>query len=174
MKKVLLAGAAAAALVSYIVYGVHQDAVRDAPFYAQAAAEQAHADQLMAEEAKAKGAATPAPAPQPHTLTEVETRYSPSVEEAAKAKADKSPKATPAGTPVETDASIYSEHDDLTISLKAVDFLVSIVRSNGYKCDSVSAWRPWITSRGSTLTCNGFRYSYELADKGGNWVVTVD
>jgi len=29
-------------------------------------------------------------------------------------------------------------------------------------------WRP-----GFTVICNGSRYSYEIEDKGGNWVVTV-
>jgi hypothetical protein len=28
-------------------------------------------------------------------------------------------------------------------------------------------------SEGYTLHCNNYRYEYEIADKGGHWIVTV-
>jgi hypothetical protein len=53
------------------------------------------------------------------------------------------------------------------------DAMISLVRRNGYRCDSISSVRPFIMSEGYTLICNEFRYTYELADKGGRWIVTV-
>ena len=51
--------------------------------------------------------------------------------------------------------------------------MAAMVRLYGYRCDSISSAREWLLSYGYTLNCNGFRYEYELRDKGGNWVVTV-
>ena len=43
----------------------------------------------------------------------------------------------------------------------------------GYRCNSVSAVTPFAFSRGFHVYCNRWNYGYEVADKGGNWVVTL-
>jgi len=55
--------------------------------------------------------------------------------------------------------------------IKAVQALINL---HGYKCDSVNfAMRsPW--DGDIEVTCNDYAYSYEVEDKGGNWVVTLD
>lgn len=51
--------------------------------------------------------------------------------------------------------------------------LVLVVRSVGYTCDSVSAATPFFLSEGYKLHCNHFRYSYEIENKGGRFMVMV-
>ena len=48
-----------------------------------------------------------------------------------------------------------------------------LVRLRGWKCDTVSSVQLWVFSPGFDLVCNGFRYSYEIEDKGGKWTVRV-
>lgn len=48
-----------------------------------------------------------------------------------------------------------------------------MAQQSGWKCDTVSAFIPFILSRGFTLTCNRYRYDYEIEDRGGNWVITL-
>lgn len=48
-----------------------------------------------------------------------------------------------------------------------------LIRAARYRCDTVSSVRIWSFSVGFTITCNGFRYKYEIEDKGGRWVVTL-
>lgn len=70
-------------------------------------------------------------------------------------------------TPKEPGASIVN------MSSVKIDTVAAIVRSRGYTCDSISSALPFIMGGGYYLYCNRYRYSYEIADKGGNWVVTV-
>ena len=71
-------------------------------------------------------------------------------------------------------APIESRQAISNITDKQIDALVGLVRAYGYTCDSVSAAYPFVFGFGYNLTCNHGRYSYELEDKGGNWIVTVD
>lgn len=75
-----------------------------------------------------------------------------------------------AGTPIERDAVINSK---LRGETQALEEMVRLVRANGYRCDSISAARPMMFSRGFVLVCNGFAYEFEIEDKGGRWRVTV-
>lgn len=75
-----------------------------------------------------------------------------------------------AGTPIEDHAIISRELKGKTQTLEA---MVTLVKAYGYRCDSISAARPMVWSRGYTLVCNGFHYEYEIKDKGGQWLVTV-
>jgi hypothetical protein len=50
--------------------------------------------------------------------------------------------------------------------------LVALVRLNGYKCDTLTKWRPMRFSRGYEVYCDLY-YSYDVEDKNGRWVVTV-
>ena len=73
--------------------------------------------------------------------------------------------------PVETDAVIF---DSLKGKIKMMNAAVSLVRGFTYRCDSVSAFRPFVFSPGFTIVCNRFRYTYSIEDKGGHWIVTVE
>lgn len=73
-------------------------------------------------------------------------------------------------TPVERDAVIS---DQLKGKTELFDEMAKLVRAFGYKCDSISAARQMVFSRGFMLSCNTFAYEYEIEDKGGNWRVTV-
>lgn len=84
----------------------------------------------------------------------------------AAAKSKASPKLP--STPVESDAII-----DRDISQQIIDAGAGLIRANGWKCDSVSAARPFLFSRGVSIVCNKFRYSYEIADRGGNWIAKI-
>jgi hypothetical protein len=72
--------------------------------------------------------------------------------------------------PLEPNA-VVSEENRNNISL--FNDLVRMVRASGYRCDSISSMRPFLTSRGFKLLCNRFDYVYEIEDKGGRWQVIV-
>lgn len=76
--------------------------------------------------------------------------------------------------PVESGAMIsdtkeFPRHKMLSL----IDPGVTMIRAYGYRCDSVSAMRPFVFSRGFTVVCNNYRYEYDLSDRGGNWVVEL-
>lgn len=48
------------------------------------------------------------------------------------------------------------------------------IRNAGYRCDSISRISPMLFKRGIVIHCNEWRYAYDIEDKGGRWVVTVD
>jgi hypothetical protein len=73
--------------------------------------------------------------------------------------------------PIEVNAVIS---DELKGKIKLTNAAVLLVREATYKCDSVSGLRPFLFSYGLTLTCNRFRYSYSIEDRGGHWIVTVE
>jgi len=76
--------------------------------------------------------------------------------------------------PVEQGA-IISDTGDFPKSkmLSLIDPSVGMIRASGYRCDSISAMRPFVFSRGFTVVCNNFNYEYDISDKGGNWVVEL-
>jgi len=47
------------------------------------------------------------------------------------------------------------------------------IRAAGYVCDTIDVIIPFAFSEGHHVNCNGFRYNYEIANKGGRSVVTV-
>jgi len=57
--------------------------------------------------------------------------------------------------------------------LEVADPAVGMIRASGYRCDSISAMRPFVFSVGFTVVCNGFRYEYDIEDRGGNWTVEL-
>ena len=61
-----------------------------------------------------------------------------------------------------------------TMTQEALDGLAQLIESQGYRCDSISAASPMIFTRGFDVTCNGWRYSYEIEDRGGRWTVCYD
>ena len=61
-----------------------------------------------------------------------------------------------------------------TPSPEVVNDLIALVKGYGYRCDILDEADRFLFSPGFELDCNGFRYSYKIEDKGGNWIVTVD
>lgn len=57
--------------------------------------------------------------------------------------------------------------------------LVRLVRSNGWRCDSVSAAMRELplfdpSKFGFRLSCNQFRYKYQFRSRGGIWTACID
>jgi hypothetical protein len=75
------------------------------------------------------------------------------------------------GEPVERDADIDSTLKDET---KLISGLVGLVRAHGYRCDTISAVKTFSTSKGFKLACDRFGDKYDIMDRGGQLVVTVD
>ena len=76
--------------------------------------------------------------------------------------------------PIERDAVISDTSDfPRAKMISLIDPAVGMIRARGWRCDSISAIRPFMFSRGFTVTCNHFNYKYDLSDKGGNWVVEL-
>ena len=78
---------------------------------------------------------------------------------------------TKKNTPIEEDAAIY---DGMKNNSPLLESLATAVRLYGYTCNSISAARPFVMSRGFTLVCNNFAYEYNIEDKGGNMSITVE
>ncbi len=55
----------------------------------------------------------------------------------------------------------------------AIEF-AKLIQLNGYSCESVSGVSPHVMSVGVTVYCNQWNYNYDIEDKGGNWIVTVN
>lgn len=72
-------------------------------------------------------------------------------------------------TPIETENFVREE-----IGSSAAKLLADVVKLYGYKCDSITSVRSLYFSNGFNIQCNYFRYSYDVEDKGGRWIVTVD
>lgn len=54
-----------------------------------------------------------------------------------------------------------------------VEAAKSEIRMAGYECETVTTVEPFFTSKGYTINCNSYQYSYYLKDKGGNWIVEL-
>jgi len=48
-----------------------------------------------------------------------------------------------------------------------------MIRTRGYRCDTISSISIWFSGKGYTVKCNGYRYHYEIEDKGGRWTVSL-
>lgn len=70
---------------------------------------------------------------------------------------------------IEKDANL-----DERLTEKNILGIIGLIVGNGYKCDSVSAITPFPRKTGFYVMCNQYHYDYEVADKGGNWVVTLN
>ncbi len=62
------------------------------------------------------------------------------------------------------------------ITQKQADAVAAMVRMNGYSCSSISNIRRFTAfskNDGFTISCNNFKYEYEVEDVGGKWKVSV-
>ena len=75
---------------------------------------------------------------------------------------------------IESDAIISDSFLEFRDTYEVLEALAKLIRSYGWKCDSISVASTFVFSVGFNLTCNQFRYSYEISDKGGRWVVELD
>lgn len=64
--------------------------------------------------------------------------------------------------PIEKDNAVYEG-----MSSKQVQALAKAVRASGYSCNSISSARPFMIDNGWHITCNNWRYKYEIQDRGG-------
>ena len=71
-------------------------------------------------------------------------------------------------TPIEPDAT-----DRAKINVELSNVIASFIRDAGYRCDSVGLLyveRPGVHY---WMSCNRFKYSYDVMDRGGHWTVRV-
>ena len=52
-------------------------------------------------------------------------------------------------------------------------YLQSVIRANGYRCDTVDSIQVFMNRNGYHVFCNNFAYHYEVADMGGYWYVKL-
>ena len=69
---------------------------------------------------------------------------------------------------IENDAELSKK-----VNRQQAKALGAMIVANGYRCNSITSVFPFIRSEGYTVRCNNYRYTYEIADIGGNWEVTV-
>lgn len=82
--------------------------------------------------------------------------------------------ANPAPKPAATPYVVMEpESQTLDVTPGQVETFVMLVRMNNFRCDSVSTARPCLYGCNFRLTCNRSRYTYEISDKGGHWIVAV-
>jgi hypothetical protein len=79
--------------------------------------------------------------------------------------------AAPPNVPIEPNAVI---DDKLKSDMKLMRELVTVVRTKEFRCDSISALRPLQSSHGYKLACNRLQYKYNIEDRSGHWVATVE
>lgn len=75
-------------------------------------------------------------------------------------------------TPVMANTPIDGKREHIENHTQA-QAAAELVKAYGYRCDSISSFQSFIMGGGYKINCNSFRYTYELEDKGGRWVVTV-
>ena len=55
-----------------------------------------------------------------------------------------------------------------------LDELAGMIRLWGWRCDTISSARLLVFSTGYKVSCNRYRYTYLIQDRGGRWVVELD
>lgn len=75
---------------------------------------------------------------------------------------------------LEPDALLGSEIKKHSNRQAVLNALARMIRLKGWRCDSISVARKFLFSRGFTVICNRFAYEYEVKDRGGRWVVTLE
>ena len=76
--------------------------------------------------------------------------------------------------PVEKDVVFGPNVKEFENRQAVLNELAALIRKSRWKCDSISAARMFVFSRGFSVSCNKFAYKYNIEDKGGRWVVELD
>lgn len=63
---------------------------------------------------------------------------------------------------------------DVSITQSQADAVVKLIQAYGFSCNSLSSAIQSSYDGSFSVTCNNWQYRYDIADIGGNWVVTVD
>jgi hypothetical protein len=64
--------------------------------------------------------------------------------------------------------------EDIKVTPEQAALIPKLIQASGYACDTLSsAIRPSYSGNFSVY-CNGYKYSYDIDDNGGNWVVKVN
>jgi hypothetical protein len=64
--------------------------------------------------------------------------------------------------------------EDIKVTPEQAALIPKLIKASGYACDTLSsAIRPSYSGNFSVY-CNGYKYSYDIDDIGGNWVVKVN
>ncbi|MDE0152947.1 MAG: hypothetical protein OXN23_03650 [Gammaproteobacteria bacterium] len=72
-------------------------------------------------------------------------------------------------------SSRYAKDDPECLTRIQIAFRMrNLIKSAGYRCDTITTIIPFVIDRGFNVYCMGHRYSYEVEDKGGRWHVEVD
>jgi len=64
--------------------------------------------------------------------------------------------------------------DQVEVTRTQANAIKSLVRGYGYSCSSLSSAIQSSYDGSFSVTCDNWKYRYEVEDVGGNWVVTVD
>lgn len=63
---------------------------------------------------------------------------------------------------------------DISVTRAQADAIVKLIRAYGYSCSSLSSALQSSYDGSFSVTCNNWKYRYDIEDVGGNWVVTVE
>lgn len=63
---------------------------------------------------------------------------------------------------------------DISVTQTQADALIQLIRASGYSCGSLSSALQSSYDGSFSVTCNNWKYRYDVEDIGGNWRVTVD
>lgn len=73
--------------------------------------------------------------------------------------------------PIEKGAQI---NEEMRENSKLLQSLARSVKHAGYRCDSISAAKPFVMTRGYTLNCNKSAYEYNIREHAGETIITID
>ena len=74
---------------------------------------------------------------------------------------------------IEPDVVFSSHIEQLDNRQEVLNILAGMIRSRGWRCDSISSARKLVFAKGFEIACNWFDYQYLIKDRGGQWVVTL-
>ena len=63
---------------------------------------------------------------------------------------------------------------DVQVTPTQADAVIKLIRVYGYSCSTLSSALQSSYDGSFSVTCNNWKYRYDIEDIGGNWVVTVD
>jgi len=74
----------------------------------------------------------------------------------------------------ESKPSVNHVSKDVSVTKTQADAIVKLLRAYGYSCSSLSSALQSSYDGSFSVTCNNWKYRYDIEDVGGNLVVTVN